>query len=211
MQRNHWTFLRCWHFGCYSLSGRSKPQRDCRVFVHCSASGENRRPARLRWKRWRSLDGSGSFYTWKRSDSVTHSDHSGDGHEWTRETQQSWTPCCCLFTYTHCSQHTHTPFHLLTRPFEPLPSGLLSIAVTKAATEWHFIPLLLVSLPPPLLGLRWGKINCKLPGWANRDTGKRWERLRNWNELEWKNGVGEWEDGEPQCSFDPCEGCCFVP
>lgn len=108
MQRNHWTFLRCWHFGCYSLSGRSKPQRDCRVFVHCSASGENRRPARLRWKRWRSLDGSGSFYTWKRSDSVTHSDHSGDGHEWTRETQQSWTPCCCLFTYTHCSQHTHT-------------------------------------------------------------------------------------------------------
>lgn len=31
--------------------------------------------------------------------------------------------------------HTHTPFHLLTRPFEPLPSGLLSIAVTKAATE----------------------------------------------------------------------------
>lgn len=40
-----------------------------------------------------------------------------------------------VYLRTLIAHNTHTPFHLLTRPFEPLPSGLLSIAVTKAATE----------------------------------------------------------------------------
>lgn len=35
--------------------------------------------------------------------------------------------------------------------------------------------------------------------------GRRLEWLGNWNELEWKNRLLEWEDLKLQCSFDPYE------
>lgn len=147
---------------------------------------------------------------WRTRDRVSFSGHShrrlqvlwldkkdkGAGHHMAIHLRRNTT------AYTHI----HTQIFTYQRNLSnPSPSGLPSIFVTKATTEWHFIPLLLVSLPPPLLSLRWGKINCKLPGWANRDMGRRREWLGNWNELEWKKRLLEWEDLDPQCSFDPSE------
>lgn len=81
-----------------------------------------------------------------------------------------------LSIYVEAPLTTHTHIHTffnyqwdLSNPSSSPPN----IFVTKATTEWHFIPLLLDSLPPPSLSLRWGKINCKLPGWANRDMWKK--------------------------------------
>lgn len=153
---------------------------------HCSANGESLRPARLRSKRWRSLDEDEStgWYTVEEKEpcSLLWSWWwRPQVYGWTRGTQKLATIFLSIYdeapvtSHTRIRTYTHTHTQLFTYQrhlSSPLPP-LLSIFVTKATTEWHFIPLPLDSLPPPLLCLRWGKINCKLPGWANRDMGKK--------------------------------------
>lgn len=91
--------------------------------------------------------------------------HSGD----TITFMELETYYCPFIPKNRCVDTSGPRFRLLMRPLNSSPSGFAAVFVTKAPTEWHFIPLLLVSWPGPLLSLRWGKINCKLPGWANRD------------------------------------------
>jgi len=124
---------------------------------------------------------------------------------WTRQTQRWWTPyyTVCLRRSTTDHTRTHKTSHLLTRPLRTLPIWLwqrqrlsdISFHYGSSPCLHHWLALdearATVNCQAELIGTWW----------------RRWEWLGNWNELEWKNRMREWEDLELQCSFEPSE--CF--
>lgn len=105
----------------------------------------------------------------------------------------------------------------------PTPPHLrLASFVTKATTEWHFIPLRPDSPPPPSLDSDEARstVNCQAE--LIRTQGRRWKWAGNWNELErenrlrldnppslWACSRGFCRPIMPQCLLEMCF-CAFV-
>lgn len=141
----------------------------------CSASGGSRHPARLLWKRWRSPDEEHQLVrgqTTKRLQDFyfflyfpawnLKGGHKGEGR-----------------AGAFIAVHSRSTVEVFTEnPPPPPPSQPLHGTSTTrlwqrqqlSDTSFHYGP---DRLPPPRLHLRWGQINCKLPGRANQDTGTR--------------------------------------
>lgn len=163
----------------------------------CSANGESRHPAHLQWKRWRSLDEDKST-SWYRG---------GQGAVWVtvftaeipkvlgldkKDTGEQ--DAIILSIYVEAPPTTHTHFST-TNETSPTPPHLLPTSLWQrqqlSDISFHYCST-------PCLYHRWAldearsTVNCQaelIGTW-----GRRWEWLRNWNELEWKTRLWEWDD-----------------
>lgn len=169
---------------------------------HCSASGESQHPAHPQWKRWRSRDEEQST-SWYTADDKRLRDffffcvHDRDA--WSLNGGQKGQRRAGAHIAVHfCRSTTEHPAARFQRPPQPLPHHL-------PASLWQRQQLSDISFhygSTPCLHHGWtldearSTVNCQAE--LIRTQGRGWEWLRNWNELEWKKRLGEWDTPNPR-------------
>lgn len=119
--------------------------------------------------------------SWDRVQDASYSDHSGDEcNGWTSGTRRS----------SHHWLRTHTTFH---RPAIYSPSAP---RLCDKDNNWVTFHSITARLPGSASDEATSTVNCQAELIGTRGRSREWRG--NWNELEWKERLWEWEDLEPR-------------